>query len=265
MNKKSARKRRKRELPEHLRPLAALVALTNLIDDQDVKRIRNAEQRLNEALAETIGRAPSRIDRTSKSQASLKEMMQTASDEMSLILKNFSARAGAPEHRYGIATLLEQMRLAEYVVRDRVNFFNLFNTIATVRSALRAVALLPLQDAPIPLPEECYKPPAFLQGVNGRIKVTVVPVSHWLLSLLDGLEVGRLGVCGACGNLYVARRCDQLGCSRQCGDTLYMRRYRNAEYRNRNKSDSKRSQMRRAVNELKRKTVEAKTKGGAQS
>jgi len=66
-------------------------------------------------------------------------------------------------------------------------------------------------------------------------------------------DAGRLSICDACGKLYVGRRRDQLGCSRRCGDTLYMRRYRNPEYRNRNKSDSKRRQIRKALNALRRK------------
>jgi len=36
---------------------------------------------------------------------------------------------------------------------------------------------------------------------------------------------------GGDGKPFVARRRDQSGCSRKCGDAMYMRRYRRAAYR----------------------------------
>jgi hypothetical protein len=84
------------------------------------------------------------------------------------------------------------------------------------------------------------KPPVVLGSVDGRIQIAAVPVAYWILLMLDGIEARRLGICDACQRLYVARRRDQLGCSSLCGDTLYMRLYRNPEYRKRNRLDSKR-------------------------
>jgi hypothetical protein len=272
MRKKSAlrRTRQKRELPEPLRPLAGLVELANLIEDEEENRMRCAEERLDEATGEILARTSGAVSRTERNAtssprcalasapqtlASLREQAQTADEEMRNILKNFSARARAPEHESAIGTLLRHMRIAEHLRPDEGSLPTLFATVAAVRSALWTVAAsLTLQDDIVRLPEACYTPPAILRRVDDRIKVTTVPVIHWLLPVLDGLEAGRLSICEACGKLYVGRRRDQLGCSRRCGDTLYMRRYRNPEYRNRNKSDSKRRQIRKALSALKRKS-----------
>ena len=254
-NKSSPRRtRQKRQLPEPLRPLAGLVELANLIEEEEENRLRSAHQRLDEATGEILARNSGAVSRTDQTLASLRKQAQTAGEEMRNILENFSARARAPEHDSAIAALRRHMRIAEYVRPDEGSLSTLFNTVAAVRSALRTVAAsLTLQDDIVRLPEACYTPPAILRRVDGRIKVTAVPVIHWLLPMLDGLEAGRLNICDACGKLYVGRRRDQLGCSPRCGDTLYMRRYRNPEYRNRKKSDSKRRQIRKALNALGRK------------
>lgn len=240
------------DLPERLRPLARIVALANLIDREETNRLHGAEQRLMEASGQMIARISPRARRTDQPHEALQEQVKMASEEIRLILENFSARAS--EHRDAVATLLEHMRLAGHVRPDEVNLSTWFETLAAVRSVLWTVAIsLNIQDDIVRLPEECNKPPASLQRVDGRIKVTVVPVSYWLLPMLDGLEAGRLKICEACEKLYVTRRRDQLGCSRKCGDTVYMRRYRNPEYRNRNKPGSKRRLIRKALNELRRK------------
>jgi hypothetical protein len=243
------RTRQKRQLPEPLRPLAALVELANLIEEEGENRLRSAHQRLDAATGEILARNSGAVSRTDQTLASLRKQAQTAGEEMRNILENFSARARAPEHDTAIATLLKHMRIAEYVRPDEGSLPTLFNTVAAVRIALRTVAAsLTLRDDIVRLPEACYTPPAILRRVDDRIKVTAVPVIHWLLPMLDGLEAGRLRICDACGKLCVGRRRDQLGCSRRCGDTLYMRRYRNPDYRNRNKSDSKRRQIRERTN-----------------
>ena len=257
MRKKSTsrRTRQKRQLPESLRPLAGLVELANLIEEEETNRLRSANQWLNEASGEILARNSGAVSRTDQTLASLRKQAQTAGEEIRNILENFSARARAPEHDTAIATLLKHMRLAEYVRPDEVSLSTLFETVAAVRSALRTVAAsLTLQDEIVRLPEACYTPPAILRRVDDRIKVTVVPVIQWLLPMLDGLEAGRMNICDACGKLYVGRRRDQLGCSRRCGDTLYMRRYRNPQYRNRNKPDSKRRQILKASSDLRRKS-----------
>jgi hypothetical protein len=163
----------------------------------------------------------------------LKEQLKSWAAEMQHILQDFSESVRAPGIKAHLVVLLEQMRLSEYVRPIEMNPDSLFDTLAIVRSVLRTVAEnLHVRDDIVRLLEECYSPPAVLRRIDDRIRVTVVPVSHWLLPMLDGLEATRLGICEACNMLYVGRRRDQLGCSRKCGDTVYMRRYRRAEYRN---------------------------------
>jgi hypothetical protein len=221
-------KRRPRQLPQQLRSLAALVELTNLISQAEFERFYGAYLRLLEP-----------------------EYGLRSTRQLTSFMREFSARCRAPERRGAMTTLLNHIGVATYRSPDEVNPFDLFETIATVRSILRTVVMeLNLQFNPVQLPSDT--PPVLLSSVDGRIQVAAVPVAYWILPMLDGIEARRLGICGACQRLYVARRRDQLGCSRKCGDTLYMRRYRNPEYRNRNRPDSKRRQMRTAIQEFQR-------------
>jgi len=230
------RKHRQRDLPQHLRPLAALVDLANLLHDEQIERLHRAQQRELEANGELIARASSALGRSNLKIPVLKEQVKSSAAELQHILEDFSASVRAPGFKDQMVVLLERMRLSEYARSIEMNPGSLFHTLAIVRSTLRTVAQnLHLRDDIVRLPKECYSPPAVLRRVDERIKVTVVPVSHWLLPMIDGLEATRLGICDACHMLYVARRRDQLGCSRKCGDTLYMRRYRRSEYRNRSK------------------------------
>jgi hypothetical protein len=248
-------KRKSRELPQHLRPLEALVELANLLDDEQVGRLQSAKQRVLEASGELVARASRGVGRTNRTVASLKEQGKASAAEMQLIFQDFSARTSAPKYQQAIAVLLQQMRMAEYVQLAEVSPATLFDTVALVRDVLRTVILqLAVRDDIVRLPEECYAPPAILRRVDDRIRVTVVPVSHWLLPMIDGLEAGRLGICEACEILYVARRRDQLGCSRKCGDTVYMRRYRRAGYRNASRPTAS------AVRSAKRRTNSARKK-----
>ncbi len=228
-------KRRPRQLPQRLRSLAALVELTNLISQAEFERFRGAYLRLFE-----------------KEYGSRSTRQQRGADgELTSFMKKFSARCRAPERHAAMTTLLKYIALATYRSPDEVNPFTLFETIATLRSILRTVAMgLNLQPNSVQLPSDT--PPVVLCSVDGRIQIPAVPVAYWILPMLDGIEARRLGICDACQRLYVARRRDQLGCSRKCGDTLYMRRYRNPEYRRRNRPDSKRSQIRKASQEFKR-------------
>lgn len=254
MRKKSARPmRKKRQLPGALHPLAELVELANLIEEEQTNRLHSANQRLDEACGEMVARNAGAVGGTDQTLASFREQAHTASAEMKKIFADFSARV--LEHATAISGLLRLMRLSDYVRPDDGSLPTLFDTIVAVRSSLRTVATnLTLRDDIVRLPEACYRPQAILRRVDGRIRVTVAPVIHWLLPLLDGLDAGRLGICDACGKLYVGLRRDQLGCSGKCGDTLYMRRYRNPNYRNRNKPHSKRRQIREALNTLTRKS-----------
>ena len=228
-------KRVKRQLPQELRALAALVELTNLISQAEFERFSEAYLGLFEK------------EYGSRS----KRQQRGADDELTSFMEEFSARCRAPEHLDAMTTLLKCMGWGTFRPAEVKNSFTLFETIATLRSILRTVAEeLNLQPNSVQLPSDT--PPVLLGRVEGRIQVTAVPVAYWILPMLDGIEARRLGICDACQRLYVARRRDQLGCSRQCGDTLYMRRYRNPEYRNRNKPNSKRHQMRKAIQEFHR-------------
>lgn len=228
-------KRRPRQLPQELRSLAALAELTNLISQAEFERFRGAYLRLFE---KEYGSRSTR-------------QWRGADGELTSFMKKFSARCRAPERHAAMTTLLKYIGLATYRSPDEVNPFTLFETIATLRSILRRVAVeMNLQPNPVQLSSDT--PPVVLGSVDGRILIAAVPVAYWILPMLDGIEARRLGICDACQRLYVARRRDQLGCSRKCGDTLYMRRYRNPEYRNRNRPDSKRRQIRKATQEFER-------------
>jgi hypothetical protein len=229
-------KRRKRQLPQELRSLAALAELTNLISQAEFDGFYGAYLRLFEK------------EYGSRS----KRQRRGADDELTSFMKKFSARCRAPQYRGAMTTLLKYIGSGTFRSPDEVkNPITLFETIATLRSILRKVAEeLNLQPNFVQLPSDT--PPVQLGNVKGRIQVTAVPVAFWILPMLDGIDARRLGICDACQRLYVARRRDQLGCSRKCGDTLYMRRYRNPEYRNRNRPDSKRRQIRKAIQEFQR-------------
>jgi hypothetical protein len=227
--------RRPRQLPKELRSLAALVELTNVINQAEFERFRGANLRLFEK------------EYGSRS----KRQQRKADDELMSFMKKFSVRCRAPKRRAAMTTLLKYIGLATYRSPDEVNPFTLFETIATLRAILRSVAMaLNRQPNHVQLPSD--KPPVVLSSADGRIQIAAVPVAYWILPMLDGIEARRLGICDACQRLYVARRRDQLGCSRKCGDTLYMRRYRTPEYRKRNRPDSKRRQLRKAIQEVER-------------
>jgi hypothetical protein len=231
---KSSRHRKRRELPQHLCPLAALVELANLISDEAVEKLRGAHRKIKDAQGELITRQSGVPGRNSETTVSVQKTLKIAAIQAQQILENFSDQVKG--HRKALESLLGQMRIGDDRRPDEKSFGTLFPTVAAVRSALRTVAgNLGVPGEIVRLPEECYLPPAVLARVDGKIQVTVVPVSHWLLPLIDGLEAARLGICEACFHLYVARRRDQLGCSRRCGDTLYMRRYRRPGYRNASK------------------------------
>jgi len=226
-------KRGKRQLPQELRALAALVELTNLISQAEIDRFYGAYLGLFE-----------------KEYGARSEKRQRG-EELTSFMEEFSVRCRAPEHLDAMTTLSKCMGLGTFRPAEVKNPFTLFETIATLRSSLRMVAEdLNLQPNSVQLPSDT--PPVLLGRVEGRIQVTAVPVAYWILPMLDGIEARRLGICDACQRLYVARRRDQLGCSRKCGDTLYMRRYRNPEYRNRNQPNSKRHQIRKAIRESQR-------------
>jgi hypothetical protein len=173
------------------------------------------------------------FSRTAETVESLRSKTIEAAEETRLILENFEARVEKPEHAVALAALLEHTRLAtDARVHLKALIFTLFEVIAAVRGALFEVATnLASPDGQARLPADCYQQRAVLYRKDDRIIAGVVPVGQWLLPILDGLQARGLKVCGGCKMLYVARRRDQLGCSRRCGDTEYMRRYRRAAYR----------------------------------
>jgi hypothetical protein len=252
MTSPTRRARKRRELPERLRPLAELVELANVTDEKEINRLRSARQRLDEAQHEAFSRASHAFPGIAQPDTAMEERAVMAAEEIRLIHESFSARMSG--HDKAVATLLRLMRIGEIAQFRPAYFYNLFDTIASVRSALRAVAeQLNLEGDFVRLPEICNTRSALVRRVDRRVRVFAVPMSNWLLPMLDGLNIGQLKICGACWKLYVARRHDQLGCSRKCGDTVYMRRYRRAEYRHKNKPGSEWRKRRMAMNDLMRK------------
>jgi hypothetical protein len=234
---KSNTKRSARQLPEELRLLAALVELSNLISETEFERFRGAYLKF--------------FQKDDGSQSITQK--RRADCEVTSFYEEFSVRCRAPRNRSAVATLLKCMGSVTRSSDETINPVTLFETIATLRSILRTIALELTHQSTVRLPSDT--PPVMLGSIEGRIQIIAVPVAYWLLPLLEGIASYRLGICEICQRLYVARRRDQLGCSRKCGDTLYMRRYRNREYRNRNKPGGKRSQIRQATQEYHRSIV----------
>jgi hypothetical protein len=235
MVSKAKHNKKTRELPQRLRPLAALVEVANLISHEEIKKLHAADRQILDAQGELIARQSGAPRRSSESTASLKQTLKTAAIPAQQIRESFADRV--KPHRNALETLLRLMGIGDYLRSEEKNLDTLFDTVAALWLALRTVAEnLAVRDDIVRLPEECFLPPPVLRRVDGKIRVTVVPVSHWLLPIIDGLDAARLGICEACSLLYVARRRDQLGCSRRCGDTVYMRRYRRSGYRSGSKS-----------------------------
>jgi hypothetical protein len=226
--------RRERQLPERLRPLALLVDLANLLDHDEIKVFRSADRRLLEAQTEMFRINPIGANPADPALRALREQKIKAGDETRLILDNFAARAQKASNAEALALLQNNMKWAWKVnLNDKSGVFTVFRVVAAIREALEEVVLgLAVGGGNARLPVECYLPPAMLYTRDGLIKIGGAPISHWLLPMLDGLEAARLRLCEVCGKLFVARRRDQLGCSRRCGDAMYMRRYRRAEDRN---------------------------------
>ena len=88
------RTRQKRQLPEPLRPLAGLVELANLIEEEEENRLRSAHQRLDEATGEILARNSGAVSRTDQTLASLRKQAQTAGEEMQHL--NTSGEASLP-------------------------------------------------------------------------------------------------------------------------------------------------------------------------
>jgi hypothetical protein len=224
--------RRKRQLPEALRPLALLIDLTNLLDHNEIAAFRTAHRQLLETQSGMFRLNPVSANLADPTFQMLRKQNMEAAKEVGRMLDTLVARAQEASHAEALTFLQDKMRWPHKVKLDgNFNPFTIFSVIAAVREALEEVAIgLAQESGSAQLPEECYSPPALLYKKDGVITVATLPLGHWLLPMLDGLEVARLGFCQICGKLFVARRRDQLGCSRKCGDAMYMRRYRRAEY-----------------------------------
>jgi hypothetical protein len=234
--------RRKRQLPERYRPLAALCEAANLISAGQFVIVERAATQLEQTFA----------------------LSPDASRIATLMAANVLRRV-APEFAKHPAALAELSKLTgnPSLPQARDGGLQLFHTLAETRAVLREVALLSARVAIgsveqpsgliVGLPEST---PPKLGVVDGKIRLITRPAWLRLLPplLVDdgGLEVGRLQICERCERLYVAARRDQLGCSATCGDTLYMRRYRNPDYRKRNEPGSKRRIARETYQLLKR-------------
>jgi hypothetical protein len=213
--------KRKRLLPERYRPLAALTELCNLVTDEQVREVRAAEAGL-------LGPSgPEQKIAAAEALNGTYQALAAAVDE----------RPKEKAHLEAVAGVLPSNQL--------------FLQLADARDILREVAMLGRFNAHARLPESV---PPTLGAINGMIRLVSRPAWMWMLPLLDGLELGRLSRCEYCANLYVSARKDQLGCSKGCGDVLYMRKYRAPDYRNRNEPVSKRQIVREARNVLIRKS-----------
>lgn len=249
--------RRERQLPERLRPLALVVDLANLLDYDEIKAFRDADRRLLEAQTEMFRIKPVGASPADPAFRALREQTMKAGNEARLILDNFAARAKKQSHAEAFAFLQNNMKWVWKVnLDDKSGVFTLFGVIAAIRKALVEMVLeLAVEGGNVRLPQECYSPPPLLYKKDGLIKIGVAPVSHWLLPMLDGLEAARLGLCEVCGKLFVARRRDQLGCSRPCGDVMYMRRYRSAASRGGNRRTAN------SINSARRRLSSVKRRG----
>jgi hypothetical protein len=251
---KKKKRRAKRQLPVTLRPLAALCLLANLVDDDQVRAVQHAEAHMLQA----FGGAAKPAENTAAAQTT-KAVFQTLEAEVA-------------KHPKALAEL---QTLTGWEFLKHSPDHNLFHTIADTRAVLREAAMLRVEGDMARLPESS---PATLgvvnDGIRLEIRLVTRPAWMWMLfprqpehdsralsrargsdkpRLLDGLEVGRLRICERCERLCVPVRKDQLGCSPACGDVLYARRYRNPDYRRKNKPGSKLRSIRETLNRLKRK------------
>jgi hypothetical protein len=229
---------RKRQLPEEFRPLALVVDLANLVSHDEIRAFRSADQRLLQAQTAMYRLKPSRGYRAEPAFRTSREDLTKAAQEIKQILENFLARVQRAAPTEALALLQNKMNWPSAISLDStMSDHTAFSVLAAIREALVAVVLgLAVDGSYTHLPEVCYSPTASLYKRNGVIRIGVVPISHWLLSMLDGLETSRLRICEVCGKLFVGLRRDQLGCTRKCGDAEYMRRYRQAKYRTGNSS-----------------------------
>ena len=74
-----------------MRPLAGLVELANLIEEEETNRLRSARQRLDDAGGEILARNSGAVSRTDQTLASLRKQA-AAGEEIQEIFENFSAR-----------------------------------------------------------------------------------------------------------------------------------------------------------------------------
>lgn len=249
--------RRERQLPEHLHPLALVVELANLLNHEEIKAFRDADRRLLEAQTEILRGGSLGINRSVPASGQLREQFRQAGDEAKLLLKSFVARAQKEAHEEAFAFLQNNMKWPlKLNLDDRWSAFPVFRAIAAIREALEDVVMgLLLPSENVRLPKDCYLPPPILYKRDGVIRVGMAPISHWLLPMLDGLDANRLRICEVCWKLFVPRRRDQIGCSRKCGDAMYMRRYRSATYRNGSKkTPSARDSAERRMRALKKRS-----------
>lgn len=229
------RRRGKRKLPERYRPLAAVCELANLIDDEQIRIVRNADD-----------------------VASIRPGLSPAEKTAAVVALNAAAatfgeveRTVFDEHPAALAHL-EALTERQFARTKHTPDGNLCRVIIDARAVLREAAqLVGPEGTTLTLP---VSTPATLGIADGALRLVTRPAWMWLVNELDGLPVGRLRTCERCGNLYIAARVDQLGCSPSCGDVLYARKYRNPDYRGKNRPRSKQQIIRKALQTLRRKS-----------
>lgn len=235
-------KGRKRQLPERYRPLALLCEAANLVSVEQIRVVKRVVTHLNQAL------------RSSSDAVESWTYMRLAANVMRVVAPE------AARHPAALAALSEITGSAFLTQArdDDARRFHLVHALADTGAVLREAALLSVRmivgnvEHNAGHAASLATNPLALGVVDGKIRLINRPAWMLLLPLLDGLEVGRLQICERCERLYVAARRDQLGCSATCGDTLYMRRYRNPDYRKRNEPGGMRRIARETYQLLKR-------------
>jgi hypothetical protein len=214
-----------------------LIDLANLLDHNEGAAFRTAHRQLLETQSGMFRLNPVGANLANPTFQMLRKQNLEAAKELGRMLDTLVARAQEASHAEALTLLQDKMKWPHKMKLDgNFNPFTIFSVIAAIREALQEVAIgLAQECGNAQLPEECYSPPALLCKKDGVITVDTLPIVHWLLPMLEGLEVARLGFCQVCGKLFVARGRDQLGSSRRCGDAMYMRRYRRTEYRKRDR------------------------------
>lgn len=103
----------------------------------------------------------------------------------------------------------------------------LYKAAYLTRAALRLVATAGESEPKLPLSLELPASDARIQVLPGGAIVTGSDFYRdFLLRALDAVNIHDVRVCRACGNLFIAKRKDQGGCTRVCASALRQKRFR---------------------------------------